>query len=66
MRFAARSLGDDRLGLAKLLETFANDQWLPAHCTAEQAKAIVLDQFKRRIAHDLELIELTNEQNSSA
>jgi hypothetical protein len=58
MRFKATCLGRDPLGLRELLETFANEQWLPAHATREQATEIVLDQFKRTIAQTLEMLEL--------
>jgi hypothetical protein len=58
MRFTASCLGRDPLGLRERLETFANEQWLPAHTTREQAVEIVLDQFKRTIAQTLEMLEL--------
>jgi hypothetical protein len=59
MRFTAKSTGPDSLSLAALLEKFANEQWLADHYTPEQAAAFILDRFKRRIASDLEMIELT-------
>jgi hypothetical protein len=37
---------------------FASEQWLADHYTPEQATAFILDRFKRRIAADLEMIEL--------
>jgi hypothetical protein len=49
------------LGLAPILERFANMQWLADHYTPEQAAAFVLDRFKRRIAAELEMIELSVE-----
>jgi hypothetical protein len=41
---------------------FANDQWIADHYTPEQAAVFILDRFKRRIAADLEMIELTANQ----
>jgi hypothetical protein len=58
MKFRCTTTGADPLGLAPLLERFANSQWLADHYTPEQAVAFVLDRFKRRIAADLEMIEL--------
>jgi hypothetical protein len=43
MQFKVTTEGPDRLGLRQLAESFANDQWLPAHVTPEQAAEIVLD-----------------------
>lgn len=66
MRFSARSHGRDDLGLAELLERFAIDQWIAGHYTPEQAVAFILDRFKRRIAADLEMIELTAKKKMGA
>jgi hypothetical protein len=48
----------DKLGLAAELERFANDQWLGAHYTQEQAVSAIMDRFRRLIDQELELIEL--------
>jgi hypothetical protein len=48
----------DKLGLAAELERFANDQWLGAHYTKEQAVSAIMDRFRRLIDQELELIEL--------
>ncbi|HEY1603524.1 MAG TPA: hypothetical protein VGG64_28245 [Pirellulales bacterium] len=56
MRFKVTTEGPDRLGLRQLAETFANDQWLPARLTPKQAEEIVLDQFRRAVAMELELL----------
>ena len=50
MRFTVTCHGADPLNLRETLERFANEQWLPAHVTREEAAAIVVDQFKRTIA----------------
>ena len=56
MHFTVASLGRDPLGLRETLDRFANEQWLPAHATPEQAAEIVLDQFKRTLAQTLEML----------
>jgi hypothetical protein len=48
----------DKLGLAAELERFANDQWLGAHYSQEQALSAIMDRFRRLIDQELELIEL--------
>jgi len=65
MKFSARITGQDSLGLAPLLERFANEQWLADHYTPEDAVAFILDRFKRRLTADLEMIELVAETKSS-
>jgi hypothetical protein len=38
MRFTVARRGSDPLGLREMLERFANEQWLPAHVTREEAE----------------------------
>ena len=57
-RFIAKTVGRNRLGLRELCEQYANDQWVAAHMTPEQAAESVLDQFKRAVMQELELLEL--------
>jgi hypothetical protein len=56
MQFTVTTEGRDTLGLRQLAEDFANRQWVPAHYTPEQAAEFVLDQFKRTVAVELELL----------
>jgi hypothetical protein len=58
MQFTVTCHGSDSLALRDLLERFANEQWLPAHVTREEAVEIVLDQFKRTIAQTLAVVEV--------
>jgi hypothetical protein len=58
MQFRCTTTGRDPLGLAKLLEQFANEQWVADHYTPEQATEFLLDRFKRTVATGLEQIEL--------
>tara|TARA_A100001391_G_scaffold180042_1_gene145306 strand:- start:1778 stop:1996 length:219 start_codon:yes stop_codon:yes gene_type:complete len=58
-RFETRHHGNhDQLGLAALLEAYANDQWHAGHIDAEQAAEVMLERFVKLVRHDLELIEL--------
>jgi len=54
--FSVSTEGPNRLGLRELCQRYADDQWLPAHATPEQAAAIVLDTFKRAVAAELEML----------
>lgn len=52
----------DKLGLASELERFANDQWIGAHYSNDDAIATVMDRFRRMIEQEPELIELRAEK----
>jgi hypothetical protein len=56
MQFAVSTEGRDLLGLRQIAENFANQQWVPDHYTPGQAAEFVLDQFKRTVAMELELL----------
>jgi hypothetical protein len=56
--FAAKTDGANRLGLRELLQRYADDQWVAAHLTADQAAASVLDCFKRTVRQELEMLDL--------
>ncbi len=55
---APSAIRPDSLCLAPFSECFANEQWLADHYTPEQAEAFIPNRFKRRIAADLEMVEL--------
>lgn len=58
-QFEAHHHGNnDRLGLAAMIETFANDQWFAAHMDNEQAASAMLDRFTKLVRQELELIEV--------
>ncbi|MEM1228060.1 MAG: hypothetical protein AAGJ40_20410 [Planctomycetota bacterium] len=62
-KFEARHHGDhDRLGLAAMLEAYANDQWVAEHLSAEETARVILDRFGRLVAQEMQLIELTAKQ----
>ena len=54
--FTVTTDGRSRLGLRELCEAYCNDQYVAAHMTPEQAAESVLDQFKRAVAGELELL----------
>ena len=54
----------DKLGLASELERFANDQWIGAHYSNDDAIATVMDRFRKMIEQELELIELRAEKET--
>jgi hypothetical protein len=56
MLFIVTTEGRDSLGLRQLAENFANAQWVPEHYTSDQAAEFVLDQFKRTVAMELEML----------
>jgi hypothetical protein len=58
MHFTVTCHGNDPLALREVLERFANEQWLPAHVSREEAAEIVVDQFKRTIAQALAGMEV--------
>ncbi len=53
--FQAIHHGTDKLGLARLLEEFANDQWIGEHYSEEQAFEAVMDRFKRPMEAKMQL-----------
>ena len=57
--FTASTISTDPLRLRDLLKRFTDERWLPAHATPEQRAAIVLNEFRQRVLHDLEGLELT-------
>ena len=56
--FITKTEGLNRLGLSELLQRYADEQWVAAHMTPDQAAVSVLDSFKRAVRQELELIEL--------
>lgn len=57
-QFIAKTEGQNRLGLRELCEAFCNDQWIAAHMTPEQAAESVLEQFRRTVLAELEMLEV--------
>lgn len=58
MKFEATSETNSAMALRDELQRFADEFWLPDHVTSEQAAAIILDAFKRKIAGQMKLLDL--------
>lgn len=56
--FVASTEGENRLGLCELCQDYIDEQWLAAHMTNEQAVESLLDQFKRAVKAELELLDI--------
>ncbi len=56
---SAMTEGRNVLNLQQIAEDFANQQWVPAHMTPEDATDFVLDQFRRTVESELQMIEIT-------
>ena len=54
--FVVSTEGHNRLGLRELCERYVNDQWFAAHMTNAQVAESLLDQFKRAVQGELELL----------
>lgn len=61
-RFIVTSAGPDRFGLVALCQRYVDDQWLAEHVTAEQAAAMMTEQFKRAILAELQLLDVRCEE----
>jgi hypothetical protein len=57
-RFIATSEGNRLPGFAEMCQRFCDEQWIADHLTDEQAAASVLDQFRRALAAELELLDV--------
>ena len=58
-KFVAVTTGLDVYELRDHLQQFADAYWLPAHVTDERGAEIVLEAFKRKVAGELELLDVT-------
>jgi len=56
--FTVHTEGSDRTGLRALAQGYVDQLWIPTHLTPDQAREFVLDQFKRAIAGEFELLEV--------
>ena len=58
VEFIVTTEGPDRLGLRDLCQRFADERWTAGHMTPEQAAESVLDEFKRAVRQELELLQV--------
>jgi hypothetical protein len=56
--FTVTTEGQDKLGLRAVAEAYINDQWFAAHASDELAAEALLDQFKRAVRQELELLNV--------
>ena len=54
--FTFTTEGQNRLGLRELCQRYVDDQWVADYMTDEQAAESLLDQFKRAVRVELELL----------
>lgn len=59
MRFVVTTDSKDPLDLCRICNDFANNLWVPTHLSPEQAEQFVLDQFRRTVLAELELLDIT-------
>ena len=62
MKFKAFTAGSETFGFVEALQTYANEYWLPDHVGEEDAAAIILDAFERKVAGELKLLDLKRER----
>ncbi len=56
--FTVHSAGPDRTRMVAFAQRYIDELWIPTHLSSDQARAFVLDQFRRAVAADLELLEV--------
>ena len=59
IKYRAITKGLDVYGLRDHLQKFADEYWLPDHVTDERGAEIILEAFKRKVAGELELLDVT-------
>jgi hypothetical protein len=57
-RFIVRTEGSNNRGLRELCQRYCDERWVAAQLTPEQAAESVLDEFKKAIRQELELLEV--------
>jgi len=60
--FTVTTEGENRLGLREVCQRYVDDQWVADHMTDEQAAESLLDQFRRAVRQEWEMltVESTN------
>ena len=57
-QYRAITKGLDAYELRDQRQQFADGYWLPAHVSDERGAEIILDAFKRKLAGELELLDV--------
>jgi hypothetical protein len=60
-QFTVTSEGNNRLGLRELCQRFTGELWVPVHLNDKQAAAFPLDQFRRTVLAELEMLDVSCE-----
>lgn len=55
--FIVSTDGENRLGLRDLCQQYCGEQWVADPFTGEQAAETLLEQFKRAVSAELQLLE---------
>ena len=63
-KYRAITTGLDAYGLRDHLQRFAGEYWLPDHVSDERGAEIILEAFKRKVAGELELLDVTVDQST--
>ena len=56
--FNVKTEGKNELGLVELLKEFADGFWTPDHAAEDQARDMILREFKRKIETEFKLLDL--------
>jgi hypothetical protein len=57
-RFSVASAGRNSLGLRQACAEYVNSLWIPDHLTDDEAAASAMDQFRRAVLAELEMLEV--------
>ena len=60
MKHRIITTGQDQHGLCDRLQQFADEYWLPDHVSDELGAEIILEAFKRKVAGELELLDVVD------
>lgn len=58
LAFTIYSDGPNRTGLVAFAQRYVDQLWIPTHLSPDQARDFVLDQLKRAVAAEMELLEV--------
>jgi predicted DNA-binding transcriptional regulator len=57
-RFTVRTEGQNTLRPRELCQRYVDERWIAANLTPEQAAESILDEFKRAVRQELEMLEV--------
>lgn len=57
-RFMVRSDGTNQLGLRELCQRFTDERWIAGRLTPDQSSEAVLDEFKRALHAEAEMLDI--------